>query len=58
MDWDINLIVKKHHRPRFRLGVTPLGWTSWLSSKVPEQDDRQLLINPRTSSSSQGPVHG
>jgi type VI secretion system protein ImpH len=58
MDWDINLIVKKDHRPCFRLGSTPLGWTSWLSSRAPQQDDRQLLINPRTSSSSQGPAHG
>ncbi|KAF1029949.1 MAG: hypothetical protein GAK37_01556 [Pseudomonas sp.] len=58
MDWDVNLIVKKEHLPRLRLGSAPLGWTSWLSSKTPLQDDRQLLINPRISSTSQGPAHG
>lgn len=58
MDWDVNLIVRKEQLPRLRLGSAPLGWTSWLSSKTPLQDDRQLLINPRISSSSQGPAHG
>lgn len=58
MDWDVNLIVKKEHRPRLRLGSTSLGWTSWLSSRAPQRDDRQLLIKPRPSLSSQGTAHG
>lgn len=58
MDWDVNLIVKKEQLPGLRLGAAPLGWTSWLSSKAPLQDDRQLLINPRIASSPQGPAHG
>lgn len=58
MDWDVNLIVKKEQLPGLRLGSAPLGWTSWLSSKAPLADDRQLLINPRISHTSQGPAHG
>ena len=58
MDWDVNLIVKKEHRPRLRLGSTSLGWTSWLSSRAPQRYDRQLLIKPRPSFSSQGTAHG
>lgn len=58
MDWDVNLIVKKEQLPGLRLGSAPLGWTSWLSSQAPLADDRQLLINPRVSLSSQGPAHG
>ena len=58
MDWDINLIVKKQHLPGLRLGSAPLGRTSWLRSKAPLADDRQLLINPRLSFTSQGPAHG
>lgn len=58
LDWDVNLIVKKEQLPGLRLGSAPLGWTSWLSSQAPEQDDRQLLINPRLSITPQGPAHG
>ncbi|MDY7532536.1 type VI secretion system baseplate subunit TssG [Pseudomonas sp. Bout1] len=58
MDWDVNLIVKKEQLPGLRLGSAPLGWTSWLSSKAPLADDRQLLVNPRISHTSQGPAHG
>jgi type VI secretion system protein ImpH len=63
LDWDVNLIVKKEHLPGTRLGHdTKLGWSSWLSSKTPTRDDRQLVINPRVvfsePLSSQGSHHG
>ncbi|WP_256262516.1 type VI secretion system baseplate subunit TssG [Pseudomonas gingeri] len=64
LDWDVNLIVKKEQLPGLRLGRdAPLGWTSWLSSKAPERDDRQLVVSPRRaprpeSTSHEGPVHG
>jgi type VI secretion system protein ImpH len=63
LEWDVNLIVKKEQIPDTRLGQTArLGWTSWLTSKTPDKDDRQLVINPRTASSAssllQGSVHG
>lgn len=63
LDWDVNLIVRKEHLPGTRFGQdTRLGWSSWLSSKTPNEDDRQLLINPHVAfsvtSPSQGSVHG
>nr|WP_314577909.1 type VI secretion system baseplate subunit TssG [uncultured Pseudomonas sp.] len=63
LDWDVNLIVKKEHLPGTRLGKNAmLGWSSWLSSKPPTEDDHQLVIKPRVtpraSTSSQGSVHG
>nr|WP_314577997.1 type VI secretion system baseplate subunit TssG [uncultured Pseudomonas sp.] len=62
LDWDVNLIIKKAHVPGTRLGRgSTLGWSSWLSTTPPAEDDRQLVINPRTaipaSTSSQGSVH-
>ena len=59
LDWDINLIVARQHLPGTRLGQgARLGWSSWLSSAAPREDDRQLFINPRVSLSSQGSDHG
>ncbi|MGE7990123.1 type VI secretion system baseplate subunit TssG [Pseudomonas sp. NPDC089554] len=63
LDWDINLIVAKQQVPGTRLGQgTQLGWSSWLSSAAPFDDDHQLLINPRltpsVSPSPQGSDHG
>lgn len=63
LDWDVNLIIKKDHLPGTRLGQNArLGWTSWLSSKTPTHDDRQLVIKPRVAfcapTSSQGSDHG
>jgi len=63
LDWDVNLIVKKEHLPGTRLGQgARLGWSSWLSSRTPMEDDRQLVINPRVAlsvpTSTQGSVHG
>ncbi len=46
-DWDVRLIIKKQCLPGLKLDKTAqLGWTSWLSSKTPEHDDRQLRLTP------------
>jgi type VI secretion system protein ImpH len=46
-EWDVNLIIKKETLPGLKLGRDArLGWSSWLSSKTPEQDDRQLCCTP------------
>ncbi|MHC6226200.1 type VI secretion system baseplate subunit TssG [Pseudomonas sp. X10] len=61
LDWDVNLVVARQHLPGTRLGKEArLGWSSWLSGAPPDEDDRQLLINPRValSTSSQGASHG
>lgn len=60
-DWDVRLIIKKQSLPGLKLGKTAqLGWTSWLSSKTPEHDDRQLRLTPprHTQPSSEGALHG
>jgi type VI secretion system protein ImpH len=60
-DWDVRLIIKKQSLPGLKLGKTAqLGWTSWLSSKTPEHDDRQLRLTPPRHShpSSEGALHG
>jgi type VI secretion system protein ImpH len=64
LDWDVNLILRKESVPGLRLGrAARLGWTTWLCSKAPNRDDRQLRVTPcrvaaSVSTSSQGPVHG
>jgi type VI secretion system protein ImpH len=63
LEWDVKLVVSKDHLPGTRLGDNArLGWSSWLSSRAPTEDDRQLLINPRTVLTqpfvSKGSVHG
>jgi type VI secretion system protein ImpH len=60
-DWDVNLIVKKEARPTLTLGATAqLGWTSWIGSQTPAQDDRQLRFAPprRPHFSNEGATHG
>jgi type VI secretion system protein ImpH len=48
LDWELRLIVTRETLPGLRLGRdTRLGWTSWLSSRAPERDDRQLRLAPR-----------
>ena len=58
LDWDVNLIIKKEHLPGLRLGRAPLGWASWLRTKAPSTDDRQLRVSPRPIFKSEGPAHG
>ena len=60
-EWDVRLIIEKQSLPGLRLGRTAqLGWTSWLSSKPPEHDDRQLRLTPprHRHNLSEGAVHG
>ncbi|WP_202412766.1 type VI secretion system baseplate subunit TssG [Duganella lactea] len=60
-DWDLRLIIQKQSLPGLRLGDTAqLGWTSWLSSKPPAHDDRQLRLTPPRQSphTSEGAAHG
>jgi type VI secretion system protein ImpH len=60
-EWDVRLIIEKQSLPGLRLGRTAqLGWTSWLSSKPPEHDDRQLRLTPprHRHHLSEGAVHG
>ena len=60
-DWDVRLIIKKQSLPGLKLGKTAqLGWSSWLSSKTPEHDDRQLRLTPprHTQPSSEGALNG
>ena len=46
-NWDVNLILKKEAIPPLRLGKqAQLGWATWLNSRTPEFDDKQLLLNP------------
>jgi len=69
LDWDVRLIIKKEQLPGLHLGATvQLGWTSWLSSKPPEQDDEQLRFSPSRSrmsprmsplfTATEGAIHG
>jgi type VI secretion system protein ImpH len=63
LDWDVNLIINKQQLPGTRLGQGSfLGWSSWLSSAPPADDDRQLVIKPHNaipaSTSAQGTLHG
>jgi type VI secretion system protein ImpH len=47
LDWDVNLIIKKTQVPVLSLGqAAQLGWTTWLCSQTPVQDDQQLVIKP------------
>lgn len=47
LSWDLNLILKREQVPGLRLGrQSRLGWTSWLSSRPPLEDDQQLVLNP------------
>jgi len=44
-DWDINLQLKQQEVPELRLGKqSRLGWTSWLHSRAPHSDARQVVL--------------
>ncbi|MES2069609.1 MAG: type VI secretion system baseplate subunit TssG [Pseudomonadota bacterium] len=46
-DWDVNLILKQEEIPPLKLGKQArLGWTTWLRSRPPQGNDRQLLLSP------------
>ncbi|HEX9173890.1 MAG TPA: type VI secretion system baseplate subunit TssG, partial [Telluria sp.] len=46
-DWDINLQLKRAAVPPTALGQARVGWTSWLHSRMPRQDARQVIFHPR-----------
>ena len=57
LDWDVNLVIRREQVPGLRLGpATQLGWTSWLSSRPPSHDDRQLRFDARRPARPQ-PTH-
>jgi type VI secretion system protein ImpH len=46
LEWDVRLILQKEQTPPLRLGGgTRLGWSTWLTSKPPDRDCEQMLIN-------------
>ncbi|WP_208279814.1 type VI secretion system baseplate subunit TssG [Massilia oculi] len=58
LDWELNLIVTKDTLPGLRLGAdSRLGWTTWVSSRAPRCDDRQLRLAPGRPST-KGDSHG
>ncbi|MBB3221231.1 type VI secretion system baseplate subunit TssG [Pseudoduganella umbonata] len=61
LEWELVPVIARETLPRLRLGRdTRLGWTSWLSSRPPARDDRQLRLRaaPPNASPSQGDIHG
>jgi type VI secretion system protein ImpH len=48
-DWDINLQLKRAEIPQLALGAARVGWTSWLHSREPRQDARQVVLHPQPS---------
>jgi type VI secretion system protein ImpH len=46
LEWDVRLILQKQQTPPLHLGSgRRLGWSTWLSSKPPDRDCDQMLIN-------------
>lgn len=51
LSWDVQLVLKNSEVPQMRLGKQgQLGWTTWLSSRKPEKDADQLIVNPTARS--------
>ncbi len=47
LTWDVQLVLKKKKVPRMVLGRQgQLGWTTWLSTKTPQSDADELIVNP------------
>lgn len=48
--WDVQLVLKKDEVPATRLGQLggggQLGWSTWLTTKTPEKDAEDLVLNP------------
>jgi type VI secretion system protein ImpH len=46
-NWDVHLILKREQVRPTVVGVFgQLGWTSWLSDRIPDQDPGQLYLDP------------
>ncbi len=51
LSWDVQLVLRNKEVPRMRLGRQgQLGWTTWLSSRPPECDADELIVNPAVRS--------
>ncbi len=47
MAWDVNLVLEREHVPPLVLGGEPrLGWTTWLGGLRPDQDARDVVVEP------------
>ena len=47
LDWDVNLILKRHEIPALMLGGEErLGWTTWLPARRWTRDGDDLRLNP------------
>lgn len=47
LDWDLNLVLRREETPPIRLGAQgQLGWTTWLTSRPPDQDPANLKLQP------------
>jgi type VI secretion system protein ImpH len=47
LTWDVQLVLKKKEVPRIQLGRQgQIGWTTWLSSRTPQNDSDELIVNP------------
>ncbi len=47
LNWDVEMILRKEEVPALELGRQGrLGWTTWLVSKPPDQDARDLRLHP------------
>jgi type VI secretion system protein ImpH len=47
LTWDVQLVLKKEEVPQMNLGRQGrLGWTTWLSTRTPQADADELVVNP------------
>ena len=47
LTWDVQLVLKKEEVPQIKLGRQGrLGWTTWLSTRTPQADADELVVNP------------
>ena len=47
LTWDVQLVLKKKEVPQMKLGRQgQLGWTTWLSTRAPDDDADELIVNP------------
>jgi type VI secretion system protein ImpH len=48
LTWDVQLVLKKKEVPPMNLGHQgQLGWTTWLSTRTPQSDADELVVNPK-----------
>ena len=47
LDWDVRLVLRQDAVPPLKLGVTKLGWSTYLASRPAARDTDQLVFNPQ-----------